>query len=59
MKRTTKNSFQPTAKARVVPRNRRTEVAGEARKHLLLIVEKKSDDPPRGNGPTSIRESAI
>jgi uncharacterized protein (DUF4415 family) len=32
MKKTTRNSFQPTAKARVVARNRRTEVAGEARK---------------------------
>jgi uncharacterized protein (DUF4415 family) len=32
MKKTTKDSFQPTPKARVVPRNRRTEVAREARK---------------------------
>jgi uncharacterized protein (DUF4415 family) len=31
MKRTAKTSFHPTSKVRVVPRNRRTEMATEAR----------------------------
>ena len=38
MKKTTKNPFQPTAKARVVPRSRRTEVVPDAREASKVKV---------------------
>jgi uncharacterized protein (DUF4415 family) len=38
MKKTTRNPFQPTAKARVVPRSRRIEVAPDAREVSKIKV---------------------